>query len=90
VARRVWHTVEERQPGLFSQLVAVPLFHEHRILTQVAGHHMNVIKVIPPLVLDEQDLVAFAGALDAVVERAARLPSAMTRLGLGMARRAVR
>ena len=34
--------VERRQPGLFAQLVTVPLFHEHRILCQVAGHHMNV------------------------------------------------
>jgi ornithine--oxo-acid transaminase len=89
VARRVWSAVEERQPGLFSQLVALPLFHEHRILTQVAGHHLNVIKAIPPLVLDDQDLVQFAAALDAVLERAARLPSAMTRMGVGMARRAV-
>jgi ornithine--oxo-acid transaminase len=90
VARRVWRTIEDRQPGLFAQLVALPLFHEHRILTQVAGHHLNVIKAIPPLVLDEQDLVQFAEALDAVLERAARLPTAMARMGLGMARRTVR
>ena len=48
-ARRLWETVERRQPGLFSQLVTVPLFHEHRILCQVAGHHMNVIKALPAL-----------------------------------------
>ena len=36
-----------RQPGLFSQLVTVPLFHEHRIFCQVAGHRMNVIKALP-------------------------------------------
>ena len=29
-ARRLWETVERRQPGLFSQLVTVPLFHEHQ------------------------------------------------------------
>src|SRR5580704_9862612 len=44
-ARRLWERVERRQPGLFSQLVTVPLFHEHRIFCQVAGHHMNVIKI---------------------------------------------
>ncbi len=48
-ARRLWETVERRQPGLFSQLITVPLFHEHRILCQVAGHHMNVIKALPAL-----------------------------------------
>ncbi len=49
-ARRLWEAVERRQPGLFSQLVTVPLFHEHRIFCQVAGHHMNVIKALPALV----------------------------------------
>ncbi len=47
--RRLWEAIERRQPGMFAQMVTVPLFHEHRILTQVAGHHMNVIKALPPL-----------------------------------------
>ena len=32
------------QPGLFAQLITVPLFHEHRILCQVAGHRLNVAR----------------------------------------------
>ena len=34
-------------------MVTVPLFRDHRILTQVAGHHMNVVKALPPLVIEE-------------------------------------
>ena len=49
-AKRLWESIERRQPGLFAQMVAVPLFHDHRILTQVAGHHMNVVKALPPLI----------------------------------------
>jgi ornithine--oxo-acid transaminase len=90
VARRLWQAVERRQPGLFSQLVAIPLFTDHRILTQVAGHRVNVIKAIPPLVIDEQDLRTFAGALDDVLQRTERLPRAMARFGITMARRARR
>ena len=52
-----------RQPGLFSQLVTVPLFHEHRILCQVAGHRMNVIKALPALVIEESEIRRFAAAL---------------------------
>jgi ornithine--oxo-acid transaminase len=66
-ARRLWEAVERRQPGLFAQMVIVPLFHRHRILTQVAGHHMNVVKALPPLVIDEQDLHRFADALHDVL-----------------------
>ena len=36
-ARRLWDAIERRQPGLFAQTITVPLFREHRILTQVAG-----------------------------------------------------
>jgi len=66
-ARRVWEAIERRQPGLFAQMVIVPLFHEHRILTQVAGHHMNVVKALPPLVSEEGDLRRFADALRQVL-----------------------
>jgi ornithine--oxo-acid transaminase len=66
-ARRVWEAVERRQPGLFAQMVTVPLFHDHRILTQVAGHHMNVVKALPPLITPEEELRRFAGALTEVL-----------------------
>jgi 4-aminobutyrate aminotransferase-like enzyme len=66
-ARRVWEAVERRQPGLFAQMVTVPLFHEHRILTQVAGHHMNIVKALPPLVTPEDEVRRFAEALEEVL-----------------------
>jgi ornithine--oxo-acid transaminase len=62
-ARRLWEAIERRQPGLFAQMVIIPLFHEHRILTQVAGHHMNVVKALPPLITGEDELRRFASAL---------------------------
>ena len=46
---RCGSAVERRQAGLFSQLITVPLFHDHRIFCQVAGHRMNVIKALPAL-----------------------------------------
>ncbi|MBX5469634.1 MAG: aspartate aminotransferase family protein [Thermoleophilaceae bacterium] len=90
-ALRAWRLAEDRQPGIFAQLVTGPLFSEHRILTQVAGHRMNVIKALPPLVIEDHDLVAFAEALDAVLARLERgLAGAMARFGLGVARRSLR
>jgi ornithine--oxo-acid transaminase len=66
-ARRLWDAIERRQPGLFAQLVTVPLFRDHRVLTQVAGHHMNVIKALPPLITPEDDIRRFASALEDVL-----------------------
>jgi ornithine--oxo-acid transaminase len=87
-ARRLWQAIERRQPGMFAQMVTVPLFHEHRILTQVAGHHMNVIKALPPLVIAEQDIRRFATALDAVLGTAEdHLLRSYASLGVGLGRR---
>ena len=81
-----WRLLERVQAGIFAQLVVGPLFGEHRILSQVAGHRLNVIKGLPPLVLTEQDVEEFAGALDSVLAEAERLPRAMVRFALNAAR----
>jgi ornithine--oxo-acid transaminase len=82
IGRRLWETVERRQPGLFSQLITVPLFHEHRILCQVAGHRMNVIKALPALTVSEQEIRRFAAALRETIAAAERYPAALARFGL--------
>jgi ornithine--oxo-acid transaminase len=89
-ARRIWDSVERRQPGLAAQLLVVPLFRDHRILTQVAGHHMNVVKALPPLVIAEEEIDRFADALDQVIGRFESLGRSMARLTLGMAWRGLR
>jgi ornithine--oxo-acid transaminase len=86
VSRSMFGAVERAQPGLFAQLITVPLFHEHRILCQVAGHGMNVVKALPALVVSEEEIRRFAAALEEVVASAERMPSAMARFGLRMAR----
>jgi ornithine--oxo-acid transaminase len=80
--RTSWRLLERTQPGLFAQLVIGPLFHEHRILTQVAGHKLNVLKILPPYTTAESELERFAEALDTVIARAARIPSAFAKTAL--------
>jgi ornithine--oxo-acid transaminase len=64
-----WRVLEGMQAGLFAQLVAVPLFTKHRILSQVAGHDLPVHKALPPLVPSEQDVDDFVEALDDVIRK---------------------
>jgi ornithine--oxo-acid transaminase len=80
--RRSWRLLERAQEGIFAQLVVGPLFHDHRMLTQVAGHRLNVLKILPPLTIAEAELERFAAALDVVVSRAERIPSAAARMAL--------
>ncbi len=67
--QRSWRLLERIQPGFFSQLVIGPLFSKHHVLAQVAGHHVNVIKAIPPLVVGESDVEWFADALEQAIAR---------------------
>jgi ornithine--oxo-acid transaminase len=80
--RTSWRLLERAQQGIFAQLVVGPLFHEHRMLTQVAGHGLNVLKILPPLTIAETDLERFVMALDAVIARAQKIPSAAVRMAL--------
>jgi ornithine--oxo-acid transaminase len=80
--RRSYRLVERLQPGLFSQLVVVPLFRDHRVLIQVAGHGLQVVKGIPPLVVTEDDLAEFAAALDDAIGKAAHVPRSMAGFAL--------
>jgi ornithine--oxo-acid transaminase len=80
-----WRVMERMQTGLFAQLVVVPLFTKHRILSQVAGHDLPVLKGLPPLVVTDADLEEFAAALDDVIAKAAR-PTRVAGLALRAAR----
>jgi ornithine--oxo-acid transaminase len=80
--RRSYRLLDRIQPGLFAQVIVVPLFKEHRILSQVAGHNIPVIKGIPPLTLSEADLEWFVDALDETIRKARRLPRALAKLAL--------
>jgi ornithine--oxo-acid transaminase len=80
-----WRVMERVQRGLFAQLVVVPLFTQHRILSQVAAHDLPVLKGLPPLVLSEEDVEQFAVALDDAIAKAAR-PTRVAGLALRAAR----
>jgi ornithine--oxo-acid transaminase len=83
---KTWRLLERMQPGIFAQLVVVPLFTRHQILSQVAGHEVNIVKGLPPLTISEEDVDWFATALDEVVGEAQKMGRAMTSFAIRAAR----
>jgi ornithine--oxo-acid transaminase len=79
---RAWRAVERAQQGLFAQFVVLPLFTDHHVLSQVAGHGLNVVKGIPPLTLTEQDVDDFASSLDVVLAKSERISRSAVRFAL--------
>jgi acetylornithine/succinyldiaminopimelate/putrescine aminotransferase len=70
--RGVWTMLNTARRGLFAQLVVVPLHNRHRILTQVAGDHMAVIKLLPPLMIGDEEIATFLTAFEDVMADAMR------------------
>ena len=86
--RASWHLIETVSPGLFCQLITIPLFKDHRILVQVAGHGSHTVKLLPALVITEEDCAWIESAFDAAIAESHRLPGAAWSLGKDLARQA--
>src|SRR5215469_12630436 len=89
-ARAGWAMLQKARVGLFAQMVVVALFQRHRILTQVSGDHMEVIKLIPPLIIGDAEVKLFTESLADVLEDASKGSGLMWDFGRTLIKQAVR
>jgi ornithine--oxo-acid transaminase len=75
--------------GMFGQILVMRLFRDFGFLTQVCGNNFMVLKVAPPLVIEDQPMDAFVAAARSVIELA-NSPGVFWSEALGLARRAFR
>ncbi len=66
IARINWRLIHLASEGLFPQLLVIPLHRDHGIITMAAGKN-DVIKLLPPLTLSEQEASQFLAAFDTVL-----------------------
>jgi len=76
-----WNLLETANKGLFCQLVTIPLFKDHKVLTQVAGHASHTIKLLPPLIITDEDCDLIERAFDDAIAATHRVPGAIWSLG---------
>jgi acetylornithine/succinyldiaminopimelate/putrescine aminotransferase len=76
-----WTLLHKLDQGLFPQAILIPLLTDHRVLAQVAGHHMDVIKLTPPLVLTEADVDRIGDAVEAVTAACHKFPGPVWEVG---------
>jgi acetylornithine/succinyldiaminopimelate/putrescine aminotransferase len=72
--KTAWAMTHRMDENLFPQAVTIPLMDDHGIITQVAGHNLDVIKLLPPLVIDEADSTRFLEAFEQVMKKLHRFP----------------
>jgi ornithine--oxo-acid transaminase len=72
--RAAWAMVNKMDENLFAQAIVLPLLDDHHILTQVAGHAMPIVKILPPLNISESDVDCFLDALEDVMVKLHKFP----------------
>ncbi len=82
--------LETANKGLFCQMVTIPMFKEHRVLTQVAGHGMNVVKLLPPLNLTQKDRDLIINSFDITIADCHKVPGSIWELGKNLAGHALK
>jgi ornithine--oxo-acid transaminase len=55
-------------PGLFGQILVMRLFKDRDILTQICGNNFMVLKVAPPLTVNEAQLNYCVESIQSVLE----------------------
>ena len=80
-----WNLLHSLDPSLFCQAMLIPLLSDHRVLAQVAGHHLDVIKLLPSLVINEDDVDYLVCALDQVMAACHRFPGPVWEVGKRLA-----
>lgn len=88
--KMAWMALEAANKGLFCQMITIPLFKEHQILAQVAGHASYTVKLLSPLIIDASDCDWIARGFDATIAEAHRVPGSVWSLGKTLAGHALK
>src|SRR5437764_8436037 len=87
--RMAWKFLHKIDKVLFAQMIVSQMLSKHRILAQVAGHAMDVMRILPPLNITEKEVDKFVTALDDVLNECRKFPGPMWELGNNFVRHAL-
>src|SRR3954453_10146093 len=85
-----WDALHRLNFGVFGQMIVIPLMQKHRILTQVAGYHTEVIKFLPPITITKDEIDFFLNAMQDVLADTSRFPGAAWETVFGLAKRTMK
>ena len=71
-----WKLLKKMSDDLFGQMITMPLLEKHQILSQVAGHGLDTVKILPPLVIGRTEADLFLQAMEEVLKDVHRFPGA--------------
>jgi ornithine--oxo-acid transaminase len=72
--KTAWALMHKLDKSLFPQAAIIPLMDKHHIITQVAGHNVDVVKLLPALVMSDEDVQWFLSAFEDVMVQMHKFP----------------
>ena len=66
--RVAFETLAAIHPAVFGQILVMRLFRDHGMLNQICGNNFMVLKVSPPLMMEDRHLDAFVLAIAQITE----------------------
>ncbi|MBU0506949.1 MAG: aspartate aminotransferase family protein [bacterium] len=88
--KMAWDAAHKLDKGLFAEMIVMQLMAKHHILTQVSGHHQDIIKLLPPLIINETHINHFTQALDTVLSDCGKIGGPIIKMAANLAKHAVK
>ncbi len=79
--KAAWKGLKAANDALFTQMIVTSMMDKHRILTQVASHGLDALKILPPFIITEKEIDRFVNGLDDVLSSAANVAGPLWKFG---------
>jgi ornithine--oxo-acid transaminase len=83
--KAAWGLLETANKGLFCQMILIPLFKDHKLICQVSGPGVHIIKLLPALTITDADRLWVRDGFDKAIADCHRVPGAVWDLGRNLA-----
>jgi ornithine--oxo-acid transaminase len=88
--KAAWGLLETANKGLFCQMILIPLFKDHKLICQVSGPGVHIIKLLPALTITDADRLWVRDGFDKAIADCHRVPGAVWDLGRNLAAHAMK
>lgn len=77
-----WKALKLANDALFTQMIVSSLMDDHRILSQVASHSLDALKILPPFIIGDKEIDRFVNAIDETMSKAANITGPLWKFGM--------
>jgi ornithine--oxo-acid transaminase len=88
--KAAWGLLETASKGLFCQMILIPLFKDHKLICQVSGPGVHIIKLLPALTITDADRLWVRDGFAKAIADCHRVPGAVWDLGRNLAAHAMK